>query len=101
MVLGHQAAEAITAMQELVSEAITQDRDAVDPSALAEQVTRYPSAALIGASQTAGSPGKLMRKHHALARRLLDRQDDYLRFTTDFRALLDNNGLNVTSAWPS
>jgi transposase len=31
-------------------------------------------------------------KHHALARRLLGRQDDYLRFTTDFRAPPDNNG---------
>jgi transposase len=33
-----------------------------------------------------------MRKHHALARRLIDRQDDYLRFTSDFRAPPDNNG---------
>jgi hypothetical protein len=33
-----------------------------------------------------------MKKHHALARRLLGRQDDYLRFTTDFRAPPDNNG---------
>ena len=33
-----------------------------------------------------------MKKHHALARRLLDRQDDYLRFTRDFRAPPDNNG---------
>ena len=33
-----------------------------------------------------------MKKHNALARRLRDRQDDYLRFTTDFRAPPDNNG---------
>ena len=33
-----------------------------------------------------------MKKHHALARRLLSRQHDYLRFTTDFRAPPDNNG---------
>jgi hypothetical protein len=33
-----------------------------------------------------------MRKHHALARRLLDRQDDYLRFTHDRRVPPDNNG---------
>ena len=33
-----------------------------------------------------------MRRHHALARRLLDRQDDYLRFTTDWRIPPDNNG---------
>jgi transposase len=87
-----QAAEAITAMQELVSEAITNSRDAVDSAALAEQVTRYRSAALIGASRTAARSGKLARKHHALACRLLDRQDDYLRFTSDFRAPPDNNG---------
>jgi transposase len=87
-----QAAEAITAMQALVSKAIGQGKAAVDPAALAGQISRYRSAALIGASQTAARSGKLMRKHHALARRLLDRQDDYLRFTSDFRAPPDNNG---------
>ena len=33
-----------------------------------------------------------MKKHNALARRLLDRQDDYLRFTWDWRVPADNNG---------
>jgi hypothetical protein len=33
---------------------------------------------------------KLMAKHHALARRLTDRQDDYLRFTVDPRIPFDN-----------
>ncbi len=87
-----QAAEAITAMQALVSEAISQGKTAVDPAALARQVSLYRSAALIGASQTAARRDKLMRKHNALARRLLNRQDDYLRFTSDFRAPPDNNG---------
>ena len=36
-------------------------------------------------------PGGL-KKHNALARRLRDRQDDYLRFTTDLRTPPDNNG---------
>jgi transposase len=87
-----QAAEAITAMQRLVTVAISQGHQAMDPATLADQVTRYRSAALIGASQAKARKGKLMRKHHALARRLLDRQDDYLRFTTDFRIPADNNG---------
>ena len=87
-----QAAEAITAMQDLVSGAIAKGRAGVDPDALAGQVHRYRCAALIGASQTRARSGKLMRKHHALARRLLERQDDYLRFTADFRAPPDNNG---------
>jgi transposase len=87
-----QAAEALTTMQDLVREAIGQGRDAVDPDALAAQVRLFRSAALIGASQTASRCGALMRKHHALARRLRDRQDDYLRFTRDWRVPPDNNG---------
>ena len=87
-----QAAEAITAMQKLVSEAIAHGQDTVDQAALARQVTRYRSAALIGISRARDRPSALARKHYALARRLLDRQDDYLRFTTDFRVSPDNNG---------
>jgi hypothetical protein len=87
-----QAAGALTAMQQLVSEAISQGRDAVDPAALTAQVRLYRSAALIGAAKTAARSGPLMKKHNALARRLLDRQGDYLRFTTDLRAPPDNNG---------
>jgi hypothetical protein len=33
-----------------------------------------------------------MKKHNALARRLPGRQDDYLRFTLDFRIPADSNG---------
>lgn len=87
-----QAAGALTAMQDLAREAIRQGRDAVDPDALAAQVRLFRSAALTGANQTAARSGPLMKKHNALARRLLDRQGDYLRFTTDLRAPPDNNG---------
>jgi transposase len=87
-----QAAEALTTMQNLVREAISQGHAAVEPAALAGQIQLFRSAALIGASQTAARSGALMKKHNALARRLLDRQDDYLRFTADFRAPPDNNG---------
>jgi len=87
-----QAAGALTAMQQLASEVTSQGRDAVDPAALAAQVRLYRSAALIGAAKTAARSGPLMKKHNALARRLLDRQGDYLRFTTDLRAPPDNNG---------
>jgi transposase len=58
---------------------------------LAELRHRYHSAVLIGKSQTAARAGPLMRKHHALTIRLLGRQDDYLRFTTDPRVPFDNN----------
>jgi transposase len=52
-----QAAEALTRMQQLASEAISQGRDAVDPAALAAQVRLFRSAALIGAAQTAARSG--------------------------------------------
>ena len=85
-------AESLTAMQHLVREAVGQGHDAADPAALAAQVRLFRSAALAGASQTAARSGALMKKHNALARRLRDRQDDYLRFTQDWRIPPDNNG---------
>jgi len=87
-----QAAEALVAMQTLVSEAIATKADAIDPEALAAQVHLYRSAAHLGISQTAARSDAVMKKHNALARRLTDRQDDYLRFTTDWRIPADNNG---------
>jgi transposase len=87
-----QTADALVAMQKLVDEAITTGADTVDADALATQVQLYRSAVQIGVTQTAARSSKVMRKHNALARRLLDRQDDYLRFTTDWRIPADNNG---------
>jgi len=86
-----QAADALVALQKLVAEAITTATD-LDQDALGKQVQLYRSAAQIGLTQTAARTGAVMRKHNALARRLLDRQDDYLRFTTDWRIPADNNG---------
>jgi transposase len=87
-----QAGDALVAMQRLVRDASHAGHERLDEDVLAEQVTRYRSAVLIGIEQTATRTGKLMKKHHALARRLLDRQDDYLRFTTAWQIPADNNG---------
>ncbi len=87
-----QTADALVAMQKLVTEAIAAGDDTVDPEALAEQVGLYRCAVQIGIGQTAARSSKMMKKHNALAHRLLDRQDDYLRFTTDWRIPADNNG---------
>ncbi|MGH3527745.1 MAG: IS66 family transposase [Pseudonocardiaceae bacterium] len=87
-----QAADALVAMQHLVTEGIAAGADALDPDALDQQIQLYRSAAQIGLTQTAARCDKMMKKHNALARRLLDRQDDYLRFTTDWRIPPDNNG---------
>ena len=52
---------------------------------------QYHSAVLIGKRQTAARAGPLMRKHHALARRLLQRENDYLRYTCNPQVPFDNN----------
>ena len=87
-----QAADALVAVQELVAKAAAAEQASVDPAALAEQVHRYRSAAQLGITATAARATKLMKAHNALARRLLNRQHDYLRFTTDWRIPPDNNG---------
>ena len=93
-----QAAGALVAMQQLLTAAWEAGHHSVEAGVLDEQVRSWRSAALIGISQTAARSTKLMKKHHALARRLLERQDDYLRFTTDWRAPQTTTALNATSA---
>jgi transposase len=87
-----QAADALVALQKLVSEALVTAAADLDQDALGKQVQLYRSAAQIGITQTAARTGEVMKKHNALARRLLDRQGDYLRFTTNWRIPADNNG---------
>ena len=87
-----QVADALVAMQQLVAEAIETGTATIDPDALSSHIRLYRSAAQIGVTETAARSDKLMKKHNALARRLLERQDDYLRFTTDWRIPPDNNG---------
>lgn len=89
---GTQAADALVAMQHLADEANTAGVDAIDPDKLAEQVRLYRSAVQIGINETAPRSNKIMSKHNALAHRLRDRQDDYLRFTANLRIPADNNG---------
>jgi transposase len=88
-----QAADAQRDMKRLADASLAIDGTFrhVDQAKLAEARHCYHSALLIGERETAARAGPLMRKHHALARRLLARQDDYLRFTTDPRVPFDNN----------
>ena len=87
-----QVSDALVAMQRLAAEATAAGSASIDPESLAEQVQLYRSTARIGLTDTAARSDPIMKKHNALARRLLDRQDDYLRFTQDLRIPPDNNG---------
>ena len=87
-----QTADALVVMQHLVTAAVAAGAEAVDAHALNTQIQLYRSAVQIGITQTTTRTSETMRKHNALARRLFHRQDDYLRFTRDFRVPADNNG---------
>jgi hypothetical protein len=82
-----QTGDALRTLNELVAGALAvgDTLEGIDSAALADAVHRYRSAALLGVAATRARENKAMAKHHALARRLLDRQDDYLRFTVDPR----------------
>ncbi|MFC0041920.1 IS66 family transposase [Actinomadura rayongensis] len=51
----------------------------------------FRSAARLGIKATAARSSDLEKEHNALARRLLGRHDDHLRFTVDARVPFDNN----------
>jgi len=87
-----QAAESLVDIQKLVAATVSSDAETVDTQKLAELTHRFRSAVQIGITDTADRSNPLIRKHNALARRLHDRQEDYLRFTTNPAIPPDNNG---------
>lgn len=86
-----QAHDALLGLKKLVDDAVEAGRTDVEARVLAQQTHLLRSAANIGVAQNRHRSSKLAKKHHALARRLLDRQGDYLRFTTNFGVPFDNN----------
>ncbi|MEC3974525.1 IS66 family transposase [Amycolatopsis sp. H20-H5] len=86
-----QVTDALLALKKLVAAAIEADLTQIDAVLAAKQTNLLRSAVLIGVGQNQARTTKIMATHHALARRILDRHDDYLRFSTDFRVPFDNN----------
>lgn len=64
---------------------------AVDLAAVSEAISRNRCAAQIGFSVPKDRADKVQAKHHALARRLITREADYLRFTTNPQIPPDND----------
>jgi hypothetical protein len=86
-----QVATALLDLKTAVEHAFAEDAAALDPTLLARYVGHIRSAALIAANAVCRSGDTVGARHRALARRILDRQADYLRFATDFRVPFDNN----------
>jgi transposase len=88
-----QAADALRTMKRLVDEALARDGtlDTLDQDRVTGAKHAFCSAARLGLKATAARGSDLEKEHHVLARRLLDKHDDHLRFTTDARVPFDNN----------
>jgi len=84
-------AQCLRTLKHATDEAREHDRAGLDPVWLAGQIRVYTAAATVGFNVSSGRGNEIEKKHHALARRLLDRQDDILRFAHDLRVPFDNN----------
>ena len=88
-----QAADALGDMKTLVDEYLAKASSlaGIDSARLEGLRHQWSSAVAIGLDQTSGRESTLVAKFHALARRMREREADYLRFTVDERAPFDNN----------
>jgi transposase len=88
-----QAAGALRTMKGLVDEALARDGTlkSVDTAKMAEAKQDFRSAARLGVKATTARATNLEKDHNALARRLIGKHDDHLRFTLDARVPFDNN----------
>jgi transposase len=88
-----QATGALRTMKRLIDEALARDGTltSLDAAAMAEAKHDFRAAARFGLKTTSGRATTLEKGHNALARRMLERHDDHLRFTVDARVPFDNN----------
>jgi transposase len=87
-----QGIDALRTLKKAADAAVTAGRAGIAARVLREQVSRFRHAALVGIKDHSGQKTKVGKKLHALARRMRDRLDDYLRFARDpHQHPFDNN----------
>ena len=87
-----QGIDALLALKNAADAAATAGLDHVDPEILAAGVASFRHAALVGVKDHTGQNTPIGKKLAALARRMRERIDDYLRFAHDPRRCpFDNN----------
>jgi transposase len=91
VIWAQQAIDALLAMKEGAGTARAAGRDAIDPETLGRQSRWFREAAKAGVILNAARRSKLQKKRHALAARMRDRADDYMRFADDLQVPFDNN----------
>ena len=91
VIWAQQAIDTLLALKEAAEAARATGQGAIGPEILDEHAGWFTKAADAGITLNAARSGKLQKKRHALATRMRDRKDDYLRFARDLRVPFDNN----------
>jgi transposase len=91
VIWAQQAIDALLALKEAAGTARAAGHDAIDPEILGRQSRWFGEAAKAGVILNAARRSKLQKKRHALAARMRDRADDYMRFADDLQVPFDNN----------
>jgi len=91
VIWAQQATGALLELNKAADAARGAGRGAIDPEILEKQSRWYREAADAGIILNAARRSKLQKKRHALATRMRDRADDYLRFAHDLRVPFSNN----------
>lgn len=86
-----QATDALLALKNAADLARVRGRPGVDVRLLAEHTALFRQAALVAVKEHQHEESRTGRKLTALARRMRDRIDDYLRFAADLQSPFDNN----------
>ena len=87
-----QAIDALLSLKNAADAAIAAGHDRIEPLVLAAGIASFRHAALVGIKDHAGQATPIGKKLAALARRMRERIDDYLRFAHDpHRCPFDNN----------
>jgi transposase len=91
VIWAQQAIDALLALKEAADAAREAGRGTIDPEILDKQCRWFREAADAGIVLNAARRSKLQKKRNALAIRMRDRADDYLRFARDLQVPSDNN----------
>ncbi len=87
-----QAIDALVTLKNAADTAVADRQAAIEPVVLAEHVGRFRQAALVAIKDHSGQTSKVGKKLAALARRMHEREADYLRFAHQPHAYpFDNN----------
>ena len=91
VIWAQQAIDALLALKDAADAIRGAGHHAIDPEILDKQCRWFREAADAGIVLNAARRSKLQKKRNALATRMRDRADDYLRFARDLRVPFDNN----------